>query len=433
MPVGTAIASVIGMPINKLLRAAIRAHVVLLALMAGCGGTESVISPDRGAARDGLVADETAWPDGNGPATDGATGDLSRLDGKAPAKDGPPPVSYSFVVFGDNQFATASCTSGIPERQVIPKEVLKLAPTMVLHVGDLMDHGQDSGAYAALEGCYSAMLAKHPFFPTMGNHDALGVSSYKAYVAKQIQTTNAKVWGATYKSAFNVAYNDDPTNYSTSFSNPTMTNIVPSGVSFKTFYAFKHKNAYFLSFEVGTRWWTNTPKTWVEKHLKAASADPAIEHIFVILHHPFYSTTMAEVPPDNSTDAIEPVRKHYEPLFRQYDVTMVFAGHVHLYEHFYVPDDGATTRQVPGPKTYPHDGKGIHYVITGGGGGPLPGCSPMPNERKEKSYNYQQGRNCGYHVTRVQVAGKQLTVSAIAVDGTAASYTTKTWDSFTLK
>ena len=39
---------------------------------------------------------------------------------------------------------------------------------------------------------------------------------------------------------------------------------------------------------------------------QAAQADPAIEHIFVYLHHPFYSTTMAEVPPDNSTDAIEP-------------------------------------------------------------------------------------------------------------------------------
>jgi hypothetical protein len=420
-----------------------RARGLLLALslaaLPGCGveaGTPTDAAPRDAAlgAEQALAFADAAPPVEAGSPGDGTSpADASRRDGAPPAKDGPPPASYSFVVFGDNQFATASCTSGIPERLAIPKEVLKLAPTMILHVGDLMDHGQDSGAYAAFEGCYSAMLAKHPFFPTLGNHDALGVSNYKAYVEKQILTTNAKVWGSGYKGAFGVVYNDDPTQYSTSFSKPTLTSIVPSGVSFKTFYAFRHQNAYFLSFESGTRWWTNTPKTWVEKHLQAARADPTIEHLFVILHHPFYATTMVETTTDGSTDAVEPVRKHYEALFRKYDVTMVFAGHVHLYEHFYVPDDGSTTRQIPGPKSYPHDGKGIHYLITGGGGGPLPGCSPMPNERKEKSYNYTQARGCGYHVTRVQVKGKELAVSVVGVKGSATSYTTSSWDSFTVK
>jgi UDP-2,3-diacylglucosamine pyrophosphatase LpxH len=401
----------------------------MLGSLGGCS------SEPAGPGSDGLIAVQDGSSDWSGPAvSDGGSGDgPAGGDGKIPS-DAAPPATYSFVVFGDNQFATESCTSGVSERLAIPKEILKLKPTMVLHVGDLVDHSQDTGAYARFQSCYDTLLAKHPLFPTMGNHDATGISNYKSYLEKQILTTNASVWGSTYKSAFGVIYGDDPTNYSTSFSNPTMKDIVPSGVSFKTFYAFKHENAYFLSFEIGTMWWTNTPKTWVEKHLKAARADPAIEHIFVIMHHPFYSTTMAEVPPNSSTDSLEPVRKHYEPLFRQHDVTMVFAGHVHLYEHFYVPDDGKPTRQSPPPKSYPHDGKAIHYVITGGGGGPLPNnCNPIPGERNEKSRDYMQTRKCGYHVTRVEVSGKQLTVSAIAVKGTASSYTTSTWDSFTVK
>ena len=43
----------------------------------------------------------------------------------------------------------------------------------------------------------------------------------------------------------------------------------------------------------------------------------------------------------------------------------------------YVPDDGSPTNQSP-PDTYPHDGNGAHYIVTGGGGGPLPGTAVHP-------------------------------------------------------
>jgi len=112
------------------------------------------------------------------------------VETKPDAPPPPPPPSFSFVVFGDNQFATNSCTSGIPERMAVPKAILKLSPDLVLHTGDLMDHGYDSGAYAKFVSCYSGMLAKLPFFPTMGNHDAgyLGVKNYKRYLARQLFT-----------------------------------------------------------------------------------------------------------------------------------------------------------------------------------------------------------------------------------------------------
>ena len=386
---------------------------------AGAGQDHGAYEDLSGSNRDGSLRDKGAQ--GDGPLTNP---DAAK-----------PPVNYSFAVFGDNQFSTTSCTSGVSERLAVPQAILALKPDFVLHTGDLMDHGYDSGAYAKFSSCYSGLLAQTPFFPTMGNHDAgyTGIKNYKKYLEGQLFTQNPKAYGAGYKGAFAVTYNDDPTPYSQSFSKPSHKDVVPSGVSFKTFYAFKYKNAYVISFEQGTRWWTNTPKNWVEKHLKRARQDPAVAHIFVIMHHPMYSSTMAESPPNPKEpwngECIEPVRKHYESLFRKYDVTAVFAGHAHLYDHFYVPDDGHTTRASPPPKTYSHDGKAVHYLVTGGGGGPLNSCKTL---KKEKSYSYFQKRGCFYHFTRVQVSGKKLIVSIIQVKGSQTSHTTTQFDSFTM-
>ena len=369
-----------------------------------------------------------------GPADKGPPGPPDHGPAK-PDKTPTPPQSFSFAVFGDNQMATSSCTSGTAERLAIPKAIIGLKPTLVLHTGDLMDHGYDSGAYAKFTSCYADMLAKHPFFPTMGNHDAgyTGIKNYKKFLEGLLNKGNPKAWGAGYKAAFTVAYNDDPTPYSQSFSTPSHKASVPSGVSFKTFYAVRHKNAYFISFEQGTRWWTNTPRTWVEKHLKKAHNDKTIQHIFVYMHHPMYSSTMLESPPDpkkpGSGECIQPVRKHYEALFRKYDVTAVFSGHAHLYDHFYVPDDAHKTRKDPSPKSYPHDGKAIHYIVTGGGGGGLNKCG----WKKQYSYDFFQSRACIYHVTRVQVSGKKLTFSIVKVVGSASSYKTSVADTFVVK
>ena len=289
----------------------------------------------------------------DGAATDGGVSDA--------AEAGPPPVEFSFVAYADNQFATESCTSGVPERLAVPQAIVKLAPTFVVEAGDLMDHGYDPGAYDKLVSCYDAMLTKIPYFPVVGNHDcgSGGILKYRTFLENQLTTRNKTVWGADYTTAFKIAYGDDPNTYSTDPSNPGSTADVPSGFSFKTFYAFKHKNAYFIAFEQGTRWWSDTPRSWLEKHLKAARADPEIQHLFVYMHHPMYSTTMAET---GTGEAIGPVRKYYEALFRQYDVTMVFSGHAHVYDRFWVPDDGSASRSDPPKKAYPHDGKAIHYV-----------------------------------------------------------------------
>ncbi|MBI4705978.1 MAG: metallophosphoesterase [Deltaproteobacteria bacterium] len=407
------------------------AGLAVAALGAGCEAEPSDL---------GLLPSGTSGPDGGagqggqagaggadaGPSEAGADAAPDAQEDAAP--DAAPPPSFSFVVFGDNQFATESCTSGVPERLAVPEVVRSLSPTFVLSVGDLMDHGYDDGAYAKLVSCYEGMLAELPFFPTSGNHDMAkgGIWKYKAYLEEQLGTRNPSVWPGDFAGDFAVAYEDDPTEYSTDFDKPTHLDDVPSGVSFKTFYAVRFQNAYFISFEQGTRWWTNTPRSWVEKHLKAARSAPGIEHVFVTMHHPMYSVKMEETDP---SECVKPVRQAYEALVRDYDVTAVFSGHVHLYERFYVPDDGSPTKSDSPPSIYPHDGHAVHYVTTGGGGGPLPNnCSPIPAPLKQYSFQYLQARRCGYHVTRVQVEGKKLTLSVIGVTGNASDHTTELWD-----
>ena len=343
-----------------------------------------------------------------------------------------PPDPWSFAVFGDNQFATTSCTSGVDERLAIPELVLSLQPTLLLHTGDLMDHGYEDGAYDQLQSCYAGMLAEIPFFPTPGNHDmgSGGIERYEAYLEHQLFERNPETWDGDWAAEVAHWYEDDPNSYSEDFDHPANTENVPSGVSYETFYAVKVKNAYILSFEQGTRWWTNTPRSWLEDHLAIARSDPSVEHVFVIMHHPMYSTTMAE---GGDGEAVGPVREDYEDLFRAYDVTVAFSGHAHVYEHFEVPDDGHSTRRDGSAASYVHDGSAVHYVVTGGGGGPLPGCDPMGAPIEDHSAGYLQGRACGYHATRVQVDGHRLTVSTHWVDGGAGAWSTGTWETWSLE
>ena len=353
-----------------------------------------------------------------------------------PASSAVAAAPYSFVVFGDNQFATASPTSGVPERMALPKVVLALQPAFVLHTGDLMDHGYDEGAYERFAEYYQDMLAAVPFFPTMGNHDAgKGIHNYAAFLEKQLRERNPSAWGPTWDREVVVRFRDDPTEYPTSFQDPGVAaarRLVPSGVSFKTYYSARIRNLCLISFEQGTRWWANTPLGWLEETLRQAQADPAVEHIVVIMHHPMYSSTMRDDPPDPAKPAggecIRPVRRLYEDLFRTYDVTLVFSGHAHLYDRFYVPDDDRPTRADPPPVSYPHDGRGIHYVVTGGGGGPL----NRGTWREESSWAFSQRRLCAYHVTEVQVDGRALRVRVHQVEGSADAPRHSLFDEFTI-
>ena len=343
------------------------------------------------------------------------------------------PSSYRFVVFGDTQPPVSSCTGNIPARMALPPAMADEKPAFVVHVGDLMDRGGDPAAYARFAQCYAGLVDHFPLFPTLGNHDddwGRGIKNYKKYLEYQLVTKNPAVYGAAWSADFSLVVNDDPTVYSTDPRNPSPTDVVPSGVSNKTYYAFSFRNIAFISMEMALPDQANTPLPWLKTNLKKFNENNKIDHIFVFLHHPFYVTTMPE---HDAWDGLARARGPYEALFRAHDVTAVWSGHAHIYEHSYVPDDGHTTRVPRPPGRYDHDGKAVHYVVTGGGSWAPNNCRPPPVERPEKSFRHTQARGCGTHFVVVDVAGKTVTVTVVGVTGDATSRSTTVWDRFAIR
>lgn len=343
---------------------------------------------------------------------------------------------FRFVVFGDNQQSVKSAASGVPERLAVPRVIASLNPDFVLSVGDLMDRGEAPGAYDKLAEYQAPFMDRVPFFPTLGNHDANGIGAYKKFLDKQLSEVNPRVCGKEkYAKDFIVCPSDDKIPSAKGFRDPECAKYkkeIPSGVNFRTHYAFQFRNAYFISMEVGTRWWSNTPFAWLEKELKQASENPAIEHVFVYLHHPVYSSGMADQPPDpkhpGRGECMKPVRDAYEPLFRKYKVLMVFSGHIHNYEHLLVPGDKHPTAIPAGqPRRREYlPGEGIHYLVTGGGGGLLGGIGgwSLP------SRNYRQYGETGYHILLVDVSGKTVQVKCLVVTGGEKDFSSKITDEF---
>jgi len=102
----------------------------------------------------------------------------------------------------------------------------------------------------------------------------------------------------------------------------------------------------------------------------------------VFFHYPIYSSAWEE-------GVEESLRKLWEPIFLEHGVNVVFTGHMHCYEHFYV--------------------NGLHYVVTAGGGAPLQDpIDAVPDGLIFRRYGT-------LHYLRVTVADAMMRVEAIPV------------------
>lgn len=220
---------------------------------------------------------------------------------------------FNFLIFGDSG-------SGSEEQLEIAEQMAKFDPDFVVHAGDMVESGLEEDADMKYFEPYRNMLAKYPFFLTLGNHD---------YGKKNASKTFLKE------------------NYIPFHSMP-LTGLPPY------YYYFDDGDARFFVLDSnafnGEKWAQPLePGSKQYKWLERALSKTEKTWKFVVLHEPVYST--------GGHGVKDAEREALEPLFLKYKVDLVFQGHDHNYE-----------RTKPVKEGLPDEKDGIVYVTLGGGG-----------------------------------------------------------------
>ncbi|MDD5134305.1 MAG: metallophosphoesterase [Phycisphaerae bacterium] len=159
-------------------------------------------------------------------------------------------------------------------------------------------------------------------------------------------------------------------------------------------YSFNYGNAHFInlsSYQIDL----NLQKNWLAADLAATAANPNIKWIFAFMHAPMYTTNTSR---GNRTDCIAA----WGPLFDQYHVDIVFAGHNHLLERSRSIKNGIAVA----------DNVGTVYVTSGLGGAGFDSPGSGSPGLFVMTYNQNTLANC------VTINGNSLTVNSITnVDG----------------
>jgi len=189
---------------------------------------------------------------------------------------GPDQTRFTFVAFGDTR------TQHQIHRQVVGR-ILEQEPDFVLHTGDLVDNGWDTGQWAAFFAIERELMARAPLFPALGNHES-----------------NSSL----YFDFFHLPGNE-------------------------RWYTFDYGNARFVCLQVDgfADFGSGSEQYgWLEETL-ATNTQP---WLFVYFHVPPYGS----VPPHGATfaEVEETARRSLAPLFERYGVDVVFNGHKHSYE-----------------------------------------------------------------------------------------------------
>ncbi|MGQ9679137.1 MAG: metallophosphoesterase [bacterium] len=240
---------------------------------------------------------------------------------------------FRFIVYGDNRTDSAS------HHSVINRMLQILQPPQLLfNVGDLTENGT-TPEYYTFFNIERNILSRCVLFPALGNHD--------------IRT---------------------PDNWFNFFSLPGN----------QRWFTVRYGNAAFHIVDCYSEFTPGSVQyNWLLAELQADSANPALRHIFVILHEPPWTTTVG-----HGSNLV--VRQYLCPLFERFRVTIVFHGHIHAYEHSLV--------------------NGVHYIITGGGGAPL-------HSRWDSAQTWTVYREATYEFCVVDVRGDSVISYGVRPDG----------------
>jgi hypothetical protein len=260
-------------------------------------------------------------------------------------------VPFSFVVIGDNR-------NGMEQHRRVIDRMSQEVPDFVLGTGDMVDEGFRQDQWQQFFDVENRMFRDNVYFPALGNHDRQGRG----------RTADA------YRAYFSVPENGGDT---------------------ERYYAFTYAASRFLVLDSNAYSFALTDQTaWIERELVATRQDPAIHHIFVVMHHPPFSISL-------HGGAVD-LRERWTPLFEKYNVTAVFSGHDHVYERA--------------------EHNGLRYFVSGGGGAPLYPRRPKPNPVDVEAVKKFERV---LHYLRVTVTSNRVEVTAVRADGTTVE--TQSW------
>ncbi len=249
------------------------------------------------------------------------------------------PEDFSFAVYGDNRHA-----GGFSWHRSVVREILREDASehfrFVINSGDIVERpGKGHGwQWASFLRDITPLAASRPYEVSLGNHESGGAPE-------------------PYAEYFDYGHPEH-------------------------WRAFDYAGVRFIMLSTEDDLKPGSPQfSWLEQALDTKSADTRFT--VVTLHKPLLTY-------DPRGSYNEPERRaELEPIFAAKGVDIVFAGHVHAYEHHHLPS--------------------FEHVITGGGG-VLLWNKPVPGQETVKTETI-------WHFCAVDVKGKTMTVRALRTDG----------------
>jgi hypothetical protein len=309
---------------------------------------------------------------------------------------------FSFIVYGD----TRGRRDGVEvqyEHSLIVDDMLRTIARLrnsphpvrfVLQTGDAVVNGRDARQWnASFIGLINRLTTDGglPYFLAPGNHDVTGTGD--------LHSPQRQRGLQNYLRA--------------------MADLIPPDGATRRLagyptYAFGYGNTFVIGLDSNIAE-DSTQMNWVLAQLEQLDRQRYV-HVVAFFHHPVFSSG-----PHGAAIVERPtaaLREHWMPHFRRHDITLLLAGHEHLFEHWVERHRDATGRW-----------RHIDQIVTGGGGAPIYRYRGEPDLRayhaaaRADSVRVQHlvapGPDPGdnpYHYIVVHVNGTELSLEIFAVD-----------------
>ena len=268
-----------------------------------------------------------------------------------------------FVAYGDTRFTDPADTNAAnPEaRRELVKAIGQADPDFVTFGGDITYNGNDPNDWKVYDSETALWRKKHiRIYPALGNHDLHG---------------DLNVSLANYFERF-----------------PELDHSL--------YYSVRTGNVLMLTLDSALDETSGPQGDWLKSKIDAVP--PGIDFVVIVLHHPPYTSSSDDKKfgGGHSARATEQALARFleERQKNMCARIVVFAGHVHNYEH--------------------HEHGGVTYFVTGGGG-----AHAYPIERKPT--DLYQSKEINYHFIDVTVErGKmRTTMNRLELQNGVASWT----------